>query len=66
MAMTRANITDHASNSPATRTFAPPDAVPSSRLRRAKVNVTAVDETNPPHRPVITVPRPAPSQRMAT
>ena len=40
--------------------------VGSSRLRRAKESVTAVEETRPPVMPVSAVPRPAPSQRVAT
>ena len=41
-------------------------AAGSSRLRRANESVTAVEETSPPVMPVSAVPRPAPSQRVAT
>ena len=60
---TRPNITAQASRMPQASAGPAPG---SSRPRRANDRVTAVDDTSPPVMPVSAVPRPAPSQRVAT
>ena len=45
---TRTNNTAHAASAPLARCL---PSVPGSRLRRAYVSVTLVDETSPPRRP---------------
>jgi hypothetical protein len=62
---TRANIIIHASRMPAASASLA-GAVRSVRLWRAKLRLTAVDDTSPPVRPVMAVPRALPSQRTAT
>jgi hypothetical protein len=61
----RPNITPPATRMPQASAAAAP-ARASSRLRRAKASVTAVEETSPPLSPVRAAPRLWPSQRVAT
>jgi hypothetical protein len=54
----------HASSVPDTKCCALVE-LPRSRLWREKAKVVAVDDTMPPLIPVISAPRPGPSQRVA-
>jgi hypothetical protein len=63
----RANMTEHASTTPApsARVSVGRASGGCARARRAKESVTAVDDTRPPNSAVAITPRAGPSQRMA-